>query len=239
LEFNKRVKRGIGGIFFLILLYIIGNFFIMEMTRHFHPYMSWNLFLAAVPLFFACLVIYFLRKGSRFLVVVFLVLWLLFYPNSPYIITDYIHISNEFEILVDKPLDDNPDLKQRVYVFNDDFYIWVDFVIISTGVFLGVAAGLMSLKLLERLAMERLGRGVAFIFVLLVQLLTGYAITIGRFERWNSWDVFNPMNIYEILVTHWDIGSLKFTLLFSFMSLTVYMFFSIIIWVFDGGNYRK
>lgn len=228
MELNRKLKGGIRWVFILSLLYIAGNFFIMGTTRHFHPYMSWNLFLAVVPLAFACLAIHFMKKSSRLLVGLFLVLWLLFYPNSPYIITDYIHISNQHEILVDKPLEDKPELKQRVFVFNDDFCIWVDFVIISTGVFLGVAAGFMSLKILEGLAMKKLGRGLSFFLVVLIHLLTGYAITIGRFERWNSWDVFNPVNIYKIIVTHLNMEAVKFTLLFSFMSLTVYLFLSII-----------
>src|SRR5688572_28335885 len=59
-------------------------------TRGFdYAFLFWNLGLACAPLFFSSLVVLQRRLSLQLL---FGCLWLLFLPNAPYIITDFIHL---------------------------------------------------------------------------------------------------------------------------------------------------
>lgn len=193
--------------------------------------MSWNLFLAWVPLLFSIIILSFNDNKNhsaslKVFVTIFLgIPWLLFFPNSAYIITDFIHIGDNFQIL--KNVTNELGEIERIFVFNDNFEIWLNFVGIAVGVFLGFANGVMSLFINEENIRKKFGKACSVIFVIIVQILTGYAITIGRFQRWNSWDVFIPSNIIKIIKGHMNIQSLKFTVLFSILSFISY--FSIIL----------
>lgn len=231
---NKKFDSAFKVITFLTFAYIIINTFMWYVdSGSFHLYMSWNLFLAWVPLLFSKILKNICTKREKpkayiFVILLLGVLWLLFYPNSPYIITDYIHISSDFEILKDIPIEGiYPEITQRIYVFNDDFTIWLDFVVISIGVWLGYITGFVSLKSNELLIKERTNKVVSAFFVAIIHILTGYAITIGRFGRWNSWDVFLPSNIIEIVTSHFDVKTLMFTILFGALNAALYSFISL------------
>lgn len=208
-------------------IYLVLNTALFLDNNLFHLFMSWNLFLAWVPLGLATLIFHIHRekkfKGGLLLIITLLlgVLWLLFYPNSTYIITDFIHISDEFQIL--KDLENSAGEIERVFIFNDDFSIWLEFVGIAIGALIGYTMGMMSLFLHEEALREKFGSAFSNVFIIIIHILTGYAITIGRFERWNSWDIFNPLNIIKIINNHWNIPSLKFTLLFATLSLATYL----------------
>ena len=59
-----------------------------------YRFLVWNLFLAWIPFVFA-LGAYLLARGRRGPAVVLLgVLWLLFFPNAPYMLTDFIHLDD-------------------------------------------------------------------------------------------------------------------------------------------------
>ena len=59
----------------------------------YYRFLVWNLFLAWVPFLFALGAYAVARRGGGPAVVVLGILWLLFFPNAPYLITDFIHLS--------------------------------------------------------------------------------------------------------------------------------------------------
>lgn len=132
-------------------------------------FLVWNLVLAALPLLFAVL----LRKRlatTSWLVWQNLALtsfWLLFLPNSFYLVTDLIHLHQTYEV-----------------------NIYYDVVMFMSFIVNGFILGYMSLYLVHVELARRVRRRDAHIIVLLVLLLVSFAIFLGRFLRWNSWDVF-------------------------------------------------
>lgn len=133
-----------------------------------HEYLVWNLFLAWIPLGLALLVYDGVRRrAGRFPLLVLGVLWLLFFPNAPYLVTDLKYVG-EFG---GAPL-------------------WFDVVLLSTAAWAGLALGFISLYLMHAVARRFWGALNAWLAVGLVLVLSSFGIFLGRFQRWNSWDVF-------------------------------------------------
>jgi uncharacterized membrane protein len=134
-------------------------------------YLVWNLFLAWIPLAFALVVYDGVRRGmGRLSLLAFAGLWLLFFPNAPYLVTDLKYVGE----YGGAPL-------------------WYDVVLLSTGAWAGMALGLISLYLMHAVARNLWGALNAWLVVGVVIVLSSFGVFLGRFQRWNSWDVFtNP-----------------------------------------------
>ena len=140
-----------------------------------HWSIFWNLFLAWIPLIAAVLLVGVLRRRrwQSWLPLVLTVLWLVFLPNTFYMITDYIHLH-------DVPRVDGA------------FDALLFSVIVANGVLLGYA----SVLLVHRELVQRISPARAWRYILSVFLLSGFAIYFGRYLRWNSWDILsNPAGI--------------------------------------------
>lgn len=193
-----------------------------------HVYMIWNVILAWVPLEIVSLMSYINSKSKSTsekvkIATIFLgILWLLFYPNSTYIITDFIHLStNKYHVINPNY---SPYSNESKIIFNDNIIIWFDFVNIGIGVWIGYVVGFISLYIIQQSLIKKYKIMITWIFVSVIHLLTGFAIYIGRFNRWNSWDIiFHPTNIITILQSSINLKVLKFTLLFGAFSLILYV----------------
>lgn len=135
-------------------------------------YLIWNLFLAWLPLLFAVKLMRVLRYKlwSSWEGLAWSVLWLVFLPNSFYMISDYIH------------LQDVPS--------NDVLYYAVMF---TSFIYTGVVLGFSSLYLLHLKLRHRLPSQLANFCVALILFICSFGIYIGRDLRWNSWNLLtNP-----------------------------------------------
>ena len=129
---------------------------------------AWNLFLAWVPFLIAIAVYDGFRRGvSRTLLVAGGGLWLLFLPNAPYLTTDLKYL---------RGLEGLP-LKYEA-------------VLISTAATVGLVLGFSSLYLMQSVVRRLLGAVNAWLFVVVALILSSFGVYLGRFQRWNSWDVF-------------------------------------------------
>ena len=145
----------------------------LELLRELHfgdqgfHFLLWNLFLAWIPLLLA-LAIYdgYRRRGAAVRQLALAVLWLLFLPNAPYIFTDFIHLS---------PASSTP--------------LWLDGAILSAFAWTGVLLGFVSLYLVHAVARHRYGHRIGWAGALGVLALTSAGVCLGRFLRWNSWDL--------------------------------------------------
>ena len=127
----------------------------------------WNLFLAWIPFAVALLVYDGYRKGaSKLPIAIGGALWLAFFPNAPYIVTD-------FELLR------NP----------SSVPIWYDVVLVSVAAWTGLLLGFISLYLIHAVLRRAVGALSAWLLVVTVLALSSFGIYLGRFERWNSWDI--------------------------------------------------
>ncbi len=137
-----------------------------------YDYLLWNLFLAWLPLVFAVRLIMVLRYKlwSSWEGLAWSVLWLVFLPNSFYMISDFIHLQ---EI-------------QRVDVL-------YDVLMFTSFIYTGVVLGFSSLYLVHLQLRRRLSRLVANNWIALTLFICSAAVYVGRDLRWNSWDILtNP-----------------------------------------------
>ena len=132
-----------------------------------HGWLAWNLFLAWIP-FAVSLVLYArARAGASLRVLAPLaLLWLVFFPNAPYLVTDLKHVGSGGRV----PL---------LY----------DVLLLSAGAWTGLLLGLTSLFLVHAVARRLVGAPSAWALVVGALALSSFGIYLGRVQRWNSWDV--------------------------------------------------
>ena len=162
----------------------------------------WNLFLAAIPYLFARK----LDNDKKGIINLLLLCgWLLFFPNAPYLITDVFH----FEERTDAP-------------------VWFDLVLVISGAWNGLIAGMVSLFQVEHfLAHSRARRRVKTLCALSL-ILCSYGVYVGRYWRFNSWDIFTqPKALFHasagsIVHPHYHIEIWLFTFVFGAMMYLIY-----------------
>lgn len=174
-------------------------------------YILWNLFLAFVPVLISFAMLKFHEKKSLKTIIFIpgFLLWLLFIPNAPYLVTDLIHLGESRIIPV-----------------------LFDVILLFSSAYLGMIFFFYSLSHIEEIIKKTISKKwVIFLTVMLI-LLISFGIYIGRFLRFNSWDIFINhyslfKNIWKIFVEnsvkHWNVY--WFTLMFSF-----FLFFSYYSW---------
>jgi uncharacterized membrane protein len=130
-------------------------------------FLVWNLILAWLPMLLVLVVYDRYRRGTALIRLAPLAaLWLLFLPNAPYIVTDFVHLSAS----TPAPL-------------------WFDGVELSAFAWTGMLLGFASLYLMHAVARHRFGGAVGWIGVLGVLALVSAGVYLGRVKRWNSWDL--------------------------------------------------
>lgn len=135
-------------------------------------YLIWNLFLAWLPLLFSIRLLAVLRRKlwSSWEAVTTTFLWLVFLPNSFYMISDFIHLQEV----------------KRVDILYDT-------LMFTSFIYIGVVLGFSSLYLVHLQLKGRMSDASATIWVAFTLLVCSSAIFIGRDLRWNSWDILtNP-----------------------------------------------
>ena len=177
-----------------------------------HTGLVWNLFLAWIPFmlaYFAHLVSW-RRSTLYFIIPVIAFLWLIFFPNAPYMLTDL------------------QDLARRSF----DAPLWYDVIIVVWASWTGMLLGVISLYLMQDIIIRAFGRIPGWVFVFLISALSSFGIYIGRFVRLNSWDILqNPTEVaQEILGVVIDPSmrlaafTLLYTVFFLFVFLLLYSF---------------
>lgn len=171
-------------------------------------FMTWNLFLAWVPLLFIKMIWEIDRRKSLSLpmLTVALVFWLLFFPNAPYIVTDLKH------------------LKQV-----PDYMLWYDALMIFTFAVSGLLTGLYSIRIAHRLIRQRGNALISWFLIGASMVASGYGVFLGRYGRWNSWDIVSQPGALAkaILTTLREPFAIKHTLAFSFVLMLMYLAFHI------------
>jgi uncharacterized membrane protein len=166
-----------------------------------------NLILAWIP-FLIAYIAYTLTLARKLLYVIIPVsafVWLIFFPNAPYILTDLQHLALG---PVSAP-------------------IWFDVILFIWFAWTGLLLGIVSLYLMQEIVRREFGRVIGWIFVVVVACLSSIGMYLGRFLRWNSWDVLqNPTEISRD-VWGWmrdpNLQAFGFAALFTIFFLFIYL----------------
>jgi uncharacterized membrane protein len=147
--------------------------------------LPWDLFLAWVPVPLACAVARLqARERTPWLAILALgFLWLLFFPNAPYLITQFMHLHPSYAVY------DGP---HPFFALTPGGRIplWYDVMMLSTFAWTGLLLGFISLHLIHRAATRAAGAVCGWTMVVAGVGLCAFGVSLGRFERWNSWDLF-------------------------------------------------
>lgn len=159
-----------------VVLIALRVFFTQQLT---FVFLLWNLFLALIPFGLSTMLsVSAGRLQARVLLPVGLV-WLLFFPNAPYILTDLFH------------------LEPRAGV-----PYWYDLALILSCAWNGLMLAYASLTDMQALVARRLGWVASWGFVTVALLLSSFGVYLGRYLRFNSWDIItNPLTLFFDIIT--------------------------------------
>ena len=128
-------------------------------------YLIWNLFLAWIPYIISSCFIQKNTPVNHF--ISFFILWLLFFPNAPYLVTDVLHI-------VSSP----PQL------------LWYDSLLFFFFGWIGLLLGMLSLLHIHQYLKVHFSYSISELIIFSICFISSFGVYLGRFERWNSWDIF-------------------------------------------------
>jgi uncharacterized membrane protein len=166
---RQRAWLAAGALVFASLI-CVGFVFLRELFVGYASYyfLFWNLTLAWIPLVCSLIAyrLHVLGGARRILFYLFAGGWFVFFPNAPYLVTDFVHLS---------PIHLAPE--------------WLDVITVVSFAWTGLCLGFLSLYLMQEIVRERLGSTASWLFVLAMLALGSIGVFCGRFLRWNSWDV--------------------------------------------------
>jgi uncharacterized membrane protein len=176
-----------------------------------YRFLAWNLFLAWVPYVCSLWAAFIHQRHPKRWWALALpgALWLVFFPNAPYILTDLGH------------------LRERTPIPP-----WYDIGLFLTFAWTGCFLGLASLRTMQRLVKAFWGWAVGWVFVIGTLGLSGLGIYLGRFLRWNSWDlILHPRGVLMDVATRLahprhNLQTFGVTLMFAAFLLVCYLTFT-------------
>ena len=190
---------------FFVFIGMLITFRILYTGSLVHLFICWNIFLAWIPYmlsnFFAEV-----KQKAKWKQLFLFASWLLFFPNALYIVTDLIHI------------DDNQEIP-----------VWYDAVLLFASSFIGIMMAFVSLQKVEFFLKCVFSKRVVAALVPLILFVASFGVYLGRFERWNSWDVLTEPrrllnDILELLMNPLsNVSTYGFTLLLTAFLLLDYL----------------
>ncbi|TFE28540.1 DUF1361 domain-containing protein [Cohnella luojiensis] len=179
-----------------------------------YQFLLWNLFLAWLPLLVSMSALVLTRvawgKNLTFGLVLLGIVWLLLYPNAPYLTTDFIHLIYS----------DSYSWKN----YDRNLLLWFDLVLFFLFSWCGLMLGYLSMRHFHSIVSHYLNQGAGVSFVVIVSFLGGFGVYLGRVVRLNSWDVlFSPFRLIEGIIEGINRDAAIFTILFGTLILIIYV----------------
>jgi uncharacterized membrane protein len=176
-----------------------------------YSFLNFNLVLAWIPLIAAGLAYAARRKRSVFYLVlpVCTLVWLIFFPNAQYLLTDFQHLAYS----------------------EGGAPLWFDVIVLVWFAWTGLLLGIASLYLMQEMISNRFNRWTGWIFAIGATIASSIGVFLGRFLRWNSWDLLrDPIPIARdmaSIVRHpiTNLPTYVFTVLFTLLFLFIYVAF--------------
>lgn len=198
----------------IVTVVTVGLYFVTAawLDQRYFRFLIWNLFLGWIPFIFSYVAYGFSHakwRGATWIAIASGALWLLFFPNSSYIVTDLIHLTAR---------------SSRYYGGNGlNFTYWYDLIVVLMFVWVGLLIGFLSMYQLQEVIYRRVGRMASWIFVLAGCALGSYGVLLGRVYRLNSWDALtNRSALIALMQESVSRPSLAFCMFFGTFILTIY-----------------
>jgi len=145
----------------------------------FYSFLVWNLALAWIPFVLALAAYASARRETSAATVALGVLWLLFFPNAPYLLTDFIHLQE-----------------------SGTTPLWYDALMLASFAWTGLLLGFGSLYMMQIIWRRAAGDVWSWLGVIGVLGLASFGVYLGRFLRFNSWDALvRPRGIAHVIAT--------------------------------------
>jgi uncharacterized membrane protein len=140
-----------------------------------YVFLFWNLMLAILPALLAWWLVQRIQEHGwlRWQQLGLTAVWVGFLPNSFYLVTDFIHLRQTYEAS-----------------------LLFDIAMITSFIISGFALGFISLYLVHLELEKRLRPRNTWLIITGLLLASSFALYLGRFTRWNTWDVlFKPAGL--------------------------------------------
>lgn len=161
-------RKFLGFLSFIVFLCLARPLFMPEKKAYL--FLIWNLFLAAIPYGLSLKGRH--KRRSDWQSLSRLGLWLLFFPNAPYIITDLVHLNHS------------------------EGFDWYDTILILSAGIAGLKFAFDSLEIMVGDLGERFPQIPAWTWRSLFLSLSALGVYLGRYLRFNSWDILSqPLSI--------------------------------------------
>jgi uncharacterized membrane protein len=183
-------------------------------------FLLWNLFLAWIPFFISRYMMYSDTPRRKWYFNLLLSgTWLLFFPNAPYILTDLVHLQHR-----------------------SDIPFWYDMMILLFFCFNSLFLAFASMIHMKRVIDKFFRNSVSHLIILLIFLITSLGVYIGRFERYNSWDIItDPVNLFrDVYGLFLNAGNdMRFLYMFFFLSLFLIINYFTLLLLFREMNQKE
>lgn len=166
-------------------------------------FLIWNVILATVPFYLS----FKFDVKNKFIRYINMFIALIFYPNAIYVFTDLIHISRLKFYNIGKKVE---------YIM--DFENWIKLSLIFIALYLSLKLSYLAINNFTK-NMSRINKYTSYV---VISLLTGIAIYVGRFIRLNSWDLLiSPLKTTILILNQLKVENIKYILLFSIIQFIV------------------
>lgn len=144
-------------------------------------YILWNIFLAFIPFFISSILSLNTSKDNIFKLffVIGFILWFIFLPNAPYVVTDFIHLGR-FRVV--PPM--------------------YDMFLLFTSAWVSLLMGLHSITQMEKMLLLKFRSRVVHFIMIVIILFASFGVYLGRYLRFNSWDLFISHN--SLITSTWE-----------------------------------
>ena len=166
-------------------------------TKLYRP-MLWNIWLSVLPVIVlgvgslsGIILLLVSRPAAIIVLVVTAVVWLLLLPNASYLITE-LNFSHRRD--------------------DDRTPLWYDIILVISLAMSGVANAVVNVFIAHIVfaitifgdAAQSLNENTSIVFVIVIMLLVSFGMYLGRYPRFNSWDLKHPVGFVRKLIGHFS-----------------------------------
>lgn len=209
----KELKTFINPTLILACMFVPMSFVLgVSLSNGLIVFLSWNMMLAITVYILSVIVVVLHKKKTHLIwIILTLFVYIIFFPNSFYILTDFIHFEHY----------DFFNIYPNIYEL--DIYDWYIFFDIVLGALIGLKLGILSISHIKTILPNNLKK-YEYVGITMLFILSSTGIYLGRFIRLNSWNIFDLSYLFGSIFEHFSFF-LIFIILFTIIHMISYILF--------------